>query len=329
MKSKPESAANRMVLGGALLAVLATPLFSQVTIDVSSYANPCGRWDYRWTEKGVTGTWTTEVLGTRIRNRQSVYLRQEYSENGNPNDQSFLSADLSKGLFEAGGLNDNGQPSEETFYWSPMLPLLMKTFTPGLEYADQYTRSGFAKVINGSIKTEAESVTVPAGTFDSYKVTRAFTVTGKVVMQERAWYAKHVGLVKRDQDGSVWELTSYQSAPRIVVEQPAGTGLLDRTSRKSFGTVAIGQSGAAKTFTIKNSGTSALTGIAITPDGANSSDFSVTSPAKTSLAPGAKTTFKVTFTPSATGTRNAAIHISYNEGAANPFDIKLTGLGAN
>ena len=117
-------------------------------------------------------------------------------------------------------------------------------------------------------------------------------------------------------------------APEIVVQQPKGTGLTDGAVKKSFGTVKAGKSGAAKVFTIKNTGTAKLTGLEITRNGANAKDFVVEQPAKSSLAPGASTTFEVTFKPKATGTRNAAIHIKNNDADENPFDIKLTGHGA-
>lgn len=117
-------------------------------------------------------------------------------------------------------------------------------------------------------------------------------------------------------------------SPEIAVTQPAGSNLVDGKTTKSFGTVKIGKSGTAKTFTIKNTGTANLTGLSITKDGPHKSNFIVTSPAKTSLAAGASTTFKVTFKPSAKGTRNAAIHIKSNDSNENPFDIKLAGMGA-
>lgn len=50
-------------------------------------------------------------------------------------------------------------------------------------------------------------------------------------------------------------------------------------------------------------------------------------PGAVSLAPGASTTFKVTFKPTAAGTRKAAIHIESNDADENPFDIKLGGEG--
>lgn len=119
-----------------------------------------------------------------------------------------------------------------------------------------------------------------------------------------------------------------QLAPKIVVQQPAGTALIDGTTTRSFGTIVVGQSGTAKTFTIKNTGKANLTGIAITSNGTAKADYIVTIPAKTILAPGASTTFKVTFKPTAVGVRPAYIHIKSNDLSQSPFDIKLNGRGA-
>ena len=116
--------------------------------------------------------------------------------------------------------------------------------------------------------------------------------------------------------------------PEIVVEYPVGSSLVDGSSKKSFGTVKVGKTSTAKIFTIRNTGTANLTGLAITKTGAHSSNFIVTAPAKTTLAPGASTTFRARFKPTAVGTRNAAIHIKSNDANENPFDIKLAGQGA-
>ena len=47
----------------------------------------------------------------------------------------------------------------------------------------------------------------------------------------------------------------------------------------------------------------------------------------TTVAPGGSTTFTVTFTPSASGTRNATLHIASNDADENPFDVALSGNG--
>ncbi|MDB6055398.1 MAG: repeat-containing protein, partial [Verrucomicrobiales bacterium] len=64
------------------------------------------------------------------------------------------------------------------------------------------------------------------------------------------------------------------AAPEIVVEQPLGVDIADGGSRV-FGSVALGLNNSL-TFTIKNIGTADLTGLGITLDGVDSSQFSVT-----------------------------------------------------
>lgn len=125
-----------------------------------------------------------------------------------------------------------------------------------------------------------------------------------------------------------WTPGATETVPEIAIEQPVGTNLVDGTSKKSFGTVKVGSKSTAKTFTIKNLGTAKLTGISIVKKGTNPNDFVVSAPGATSLAPGAKTTFKVTFKPTATKTRSADIRIKSNDANENPFNIKVTGAGA-
>ena len=123
-------------------------------------------------------------------------------------------------------------------------------------------------------------------------------------------------------------LTPAPAGAEIGVAQPADTELIDGKTKKSFGTVKVGRSSSARIHTITNFGSSKLTGLAITKTGSQKGDFIVSAPAKTSLAPGSSTTFKIVFKPKAKGTRDAAIHIKSNDSNENPFDIKLTGQGA-
>jgi hypothetical protein len=46
------------------------------------------------------------------------------------------------------------------------------------------------------------------------------------------------------------------------------------------------------------------------------------------LAPGASTTFKVTFGPKAKGTRTAQIQVKSNDPNENPFDVTVSGKGS-
>ena len=299
-----------------------------VTIDVAAYAKLCGRWEYRRTEYGETNYWSKEILGTRIRAGKPVYLLASYDEDGDPNDQDFLSADLSRGLYLTGGLNDNGQPSEETFTWKPAVPQLMKVFKPGVWYSSEHVLSNFKGVLKHKMKTERDSIKVPYGNLDCYKVTHSYSQNGKVLNDSSYWYAKNLGQVKKVGEGSVRELASYQPAPWLIMEQPAKSALFDGVGKKSFGTRSVGKAGVKKTFTVRNLGTKALAGLSISKNGSHAGDFTVSAPVSAKLGPGKATTFSVTFAPKSKGSRKAAIHISHTESKSNPFDIQLTGMGA-
>lgn len=122
--------------------------------------------------------------------------------------------------------------------------------------------------------------------------------------------------------------TAFATQPEISVQQPARAELVDGTAKRTFGTVKTGKSGVAKTFVIRNIGNAPLTNLAVIKAGTHSRDFIVTQPPLKTLAPGTSTTFKVTFKPTAAGTRNASLRIRNNDANENPFDIKLSGLGA-
>ena len=124
--------------------------------------------------------------------------------------------------------------------------------------------------------------------------------------------------------GLVEQRTVFSPVPDITLEQPIGTVLVGG-SISDFGTVIVGSS-AVKTFTIKSTGSIALTGLAITIDGMDPADFTVSQLGVTTLAPGDGVTFSVNFSPTASGPRNAAIHIASNDSDENPFDIALAGL---
>ncbi len=121
---------------------------------------------------------------------------------------------------------------------------------------------------------------------------------------------------------------SYQilTAPKIVVEEPVGTDLVDGAAALAFGSANIGTP-VTKTVTVRNTGTANLTGLAVSRSGANASDFALGALGASTLAPGANTTFTVTFTPAAAGSRSAALQIASNDANENPFDITLAGTG--
>jgi alpha-tubulin suppressor-like RCC1 family protein len=100
-------------------------------------------------------------------------------------------------------------------------------------------------------------------------------------------------------------------------------------SKVSFGPITVATSSMAKTFTIQNSGTAALTISSVSVTGGNVSDFSVNTSEMLSSLPAAtgSTTFTVTFTPSTIGLRQTTLRVLSNDSDEGTFDITLSGTG--
>ena len=115
--------------------------------------------------------------------------------------------------------------------------------------------------------------------------------------------------------------------PEIDVHQPLGTPLADGGGRY-FGAVLLNNIG-TRTFTVLNSGTETLTGLQTVISGANADDFLVDrTQLPAVLAPGASGTFTVTFQPTTLGSHLATLQILSDDEDENPYDIRLTGIGA-
>ncbi|MES2597006.1 MAG: choice-of-anchor D domain-containing protein [Verrucomicrobiota bacterium] len=110
----------------------------------------------------------------------------------------------------------------------------------------------------------------------------------------------------------------------VYVEQAANTPLTDGASVIAFGTKTLNDD-EVRTFTIRNDGTAALTGLALSVAGAHPGDFVTGNLGATTLAPGANTTFTVTFTAANGGGRTATLRIASNDADENPFDVPLAG----
>jgi len=117
------------------------------------------------------------------------------------------------------------------------------------------------------------------------------------------------------------------AAPLIVVQQPAGTSLVNNAATNNFGSVVVGTN-TSHIFTITNNGSANLTVSGITIDGVNLAMFTVTNLIAT-VSPGGSTNFTVRFTPGSTGLKTAALHIASNDPTNGLFNIVLTGTGTN
>lgn len=126
------------------------------------------------------------------------------------------------------------------------------------------------------------------------------------------------------------------SVPEINVKVgqfsiPDGTTTTSFYKNTNFGSLEVTSGERVKSFTIENTGNTALTlsgsSPYITISGANASDFSITTIPSNSIAASGTTTFGITFNPSATGTRNAIVIISSNDEDEAEYTFAIKGEG--
>jgi hypothetical protein len=96
-----------------------------------------------------------------------------------------------------------------------------------------------------------------------------------------------------------------------------------------FGSRNVGSTSSPVSLTVRNTGQGTLGALAISRTGTNAPDFAAGEPAATTLAPGGRTTFTTTFTPSGNGNRTASLLVSSNDPDENPVIIALSGTGLN
>lgn len=94
----------------------------------------------------------------------------------------------------------------------------------------------------------------------------------------------------------------------------------------NFGNQTVGIAGAAQASTLTNTSDATLTITSMNVTGSNSSDFAEADNCGTPVLAGGSCSITVTFTPSATGTRTAAVSIAV-DAPASPQTLPLTGTG--
>jgi hypothetical protein len=112
----------------------------------------------------------------------------------------------------------------------------------------------------------------------------------------------------------------------VASSTPSGTaqGAVTPTSL-SFGSVATNTSSSAQAVKITNTGSASLniSGVSISP-----SQFAVSGPTSTTIAPGSSASYNVTFSPTAVSAYSGTMSFSTNSATAVPA-ITLSGTGAN
>lgn len=115
--------------------------------------------------------------------------------------------------------------------------------------------------------------------------------------------------------------------PILVCEYPVGTALSNGLAPIPHLATLLSETAGARIYTVRNFGSAVLSDIVVSKSGADSSHFLLTAPTTDSLAPGASTTFAVSFTPTSSGSRTAQISITSNDTNNSPFVINLSGFG--
>jgi methionine-rich copper-binding protein CopC len=117
---------------------------------------------------------------------------------------------------------------------------------------------------------------------------------------------------------------SSTSSPLNQVVQGAIASL--SPSNLNFGNQTVGITSAPQNVTLTNNGNINLTISLIQLTGTNSGDFNQTNNCPSSLTPNNRCQIGVTFTPTTTGTRKAAVSVTDNA-PGSPQSVPLTGVG--
>jgi hypothetical protein len=116
-------------------------------------------------------------------------------------------------------------------------------------------------------------------------------------------------------------------SPQTVALTGTGTIVALSTTAMNFGTVTVGTTSAAKSVTVTNTGTVALTFTGFTLTGLNPGDFLISSnTCGSTLGAGLKCVISVEIKPTVTGTRKATLNVIDN-GGGSPQTVTLAGVG--
>ena len=178
-----------------------------------------------------------------------------------------------------------------------------KTTVQGTPIADAFLASP-------NHRQTTDETAAPRETTETRKATLPENVS-KMLRQRLGFRGRYVGTAHEAMNG-----TAVISAPNASLSPTSLT----------FSTQAIGTTSAAKTVTLKNTGTASLTITGIATTGTNAGDFAQTHTCGSSLAVGASCTISVRFKPTASGTRTAALSVSDNA-VGSPQKVSLSGIG--
>jgi hypothetical protein len=126
--------------------------------------------------------------------------------------------------------------------------------------------------------------------------------------------------------GAVSVTDNAPGSPQKVGLKGTGTFVQLVPTKVNFGNQPVGTKSLAKSITLTNKGSVAVSVSGITITGINAGDFAETNTCGKSVASGASCFIKVTFKPLAKGTRTAHVSV-YDNGGGSPQQAMLIGTG--
>lgn len=147
---------------------------------------------------------------------------------------------------------------------------------------------------------------------------------------DRAAYDFRIFVEDNSKGFSVPRWLDYRLTPpkgEIAVDGFEQPYLRSGAYNRKFGQVPVGKKSIPYAFELTNVGNRPLTYLRASIKGENSSDFIITLPPKTSLAPGKSTTVKIIFLPKEKGIRKATLELQTPDADEGNFEILLSGIG--
>ncbi|MDZ4405030.1 LamG-like jellyroll fold domain-containing protein [Prosthecobacter sp.] len=168
-------------------------------------------------------------------------------------------------------------------------------------------------------------VTIPIGSSTDEAYSVVLQSNGRIVMAGESWDGS-------EYDFAVVRLLGDPSPPEINLSGNGG-GIVDgdltpsTSDHTDFSTAEIIGGTVTRTFTIQNTGETALTLGSVTVSGTDATDFIVSAQPATPVTPSGSTTFQVIFNPNGPGVRSATLSFSSNDGDEGAFDFAIQGIG--
>ena len=126
--------------------------------------------------------------------------------------------------------------------------------------------------------------------------------------------------------GTILVTDNASNSPQLLALTGFGTYLKFNPTSLTFGNQSVGTKSPAQRIMMINKGSVAVNITSFAIVGTDSGDFAETNNCGSSLGVGASCMITVTFTPLATGSRNAAVWVT-DDGGGSPQKIAVTGTG--